>query len=192
MPTRPVAGSTFTFELNLVSQANTKLFQTPPTISAGDFKRSINGAAFANLDNLPTVTPSGTAQVQIVLSAAETTSAGVGGRIKIDGVDAAGAEWCSVSILWFVHANDTNDVATAAAVAALNDIAVADILAGTVEGSLDVKETLRLALAVLVGKSTGGGTTAIAFRDTGDTKDRVQATVNSSGNRSAVVLDVTD
>lgn len=119
MPTRPVAGSTFTFEIDLVSQANTKLFQSNPTIAAGDFQRSINGAAFANLDNLPTVTPASSTQVQIVLSTSETTSAAAGGRIKVRGIDASGAEWCSISILLFVGATDLDSLATAAQATAI-------------------------------------------------------------------------
>lgn len=78
-----------------------------------------------------------------------------------------------------------------AAIAALNDISVANILAASIEGSLDLQETLRLMLAVLVGKSNGGGTTTVVFRDTGDSKDRVEATVDGDGNRSAVTLDPT-
>lgn len=59
----------------------------------------------------------------------------------------------------------------------------------TVEGSIDEIEALRLVLAALVGKATGGGTATVTFRDTGDTTDRIILTVDSSGNRSAVTLD---
>lgn len=83
-------------------------------------------------------------------------------------------------------------LATAASIAALNDITVADILAGVVEGSITLKGALRLALAVLTGKSSGGDTATIIFRDTGDTKARVTATVDGDGNRSAVTRDITD
>ena len=93
-----VAGSTFTFGLALEDQANPGLFKASPTIAAGDFQRSINGAGFANMDNLPTVTPAAGRLVQIVLSAAETTSAADGGVINIIGHDAAGAEWYDVGI----------------------------------------------------------------------------------------------
>ena len=66
---------------------------------------------------------------------------------------------------------------------------VAAILAGIVEGTYDLKEVLRLILSFVAGKSTGGGTAAIVFRDTGDTKNRIAMTVDSNGNRSAVTLD---
>jgi len=76
-----------------------------------------------------------------------------------------------------------------AAFAALNDISVADVLAGTVEGSLTLQQVLRLALAALAGKSTGGGTTTVTFRDNADSKARITATVDASGNRTAMTLD---
>jgi len=44
----------------------------------------------------------------------------------------------------------------------------------------------KLALAVLTGKSSGGGTSNIVFRDIGDSKNRISATVDSNGNRTAV------
>lgn len=69
---------------------------------------------------------------------------------------------------------------------------VADILAGVIEGSITIKGALRLALAVLTGKSSGGGTATVVFRDTGDTKARVTATVTADGNRTAVTRDITD
>lgn len=98
MPSIPLPGSTFTFSVPLVSQASSHVFQAAATIAAGDFKRSINGGAFANMDNLPAVTPAAGKLVQIVLSASETTAAGEGGTIDIVGSDAAGAEWDDISI----------------------------------------------------------------------------------------------
>lgn len=61
-----------------------------------------------------------------------------------------------------------------------------------VEGAYDEIEALRLMLAVLVGKSSGGGTATITFRDTADGIDRVIATVDANGNRTvSPTLDVT-
>jgi hypothetical protein len=64
-------------------------------------------------------------------------------------------------------------------------------LADGVETSRTVRAALRLILATAVGKLSGAGTTAIAIRDTNDTKDRIAATVDASGNRTAVTLDAT-
>lgn len=69
--------------------------------------------------------------------------------------------------------------------------AVDEILDEVVEGTVTVRQALRLFLSVLAGKSTGGGTVTLAFRDNADTKARVTATVDENGNRTAVALDPT-
>lgn len=69
---------------------------------------------------------------------------------------------------------------------ALASDAVDEILDEVVEGSVTLRQAIRLFLSALTGKASGGGTTTITFRDIGDTKDRIIMTVDSSGNRSAV------
>jgi hypothetical protein len=112
MTVRPVAGQTYTFGWPVISQADTDIFKAAATIVAGDFQRSINGAAFANLDNLPTVTPAAGKRIEFVISAAETTAAGVGGEILIIASDQAGAEWQDLSVGLRVYAEDEPSVAT--------------------------------------------------------------------------------
>lgn len=85
----PKSGVAYIFYGCLVSQADTKLFKSAPTLAAGDFKVSIDGGAFANLATLPTNTP-GTYAVKFSLSAGEMT----GDNILVVASDAAGAEWC--------------------------------------------------------------------------------------------------
>lgn len=63
------------------------------------------------------------------------------------------------------------------------------VLDEIVEGTYSLREATRLFLAVLAGKSSGGGTATLKFRDTGDSKDRITATVDSNGNRTAMTLD---
>lgn len=65
------------------------------------------------------------------------------------------------------------------------------VLASTVEGSTSVVQMLRGFAAALLGKASGMATTTAVFRDTGDSKDRITATVDADGNRSAVTLDLT-
>ena len=55
-----------------------------------------------------------------------------------------------------------------------------------VEGAVTLRQALRLFLSVLTGKSSGGGTATLVFRDIGDTKNRVSVTVDGDGNRTAV------
>lgn len=80
-------------------------------------------------------------------------------------------------------------------ISALNDPTAAAIatavLAEAVEGSLDVTEVLRIILAFAAGKTAGGSTTSITFRDQADTKDRITMTVDGDGDRSAVTVDGT-
>lgn len=85
----------------------------------------------------------------------------------------------------------TADDAVLAAIAALNNISVANVLAATVEGSTTLVQTLRLLNSALGGKASGLDTTTAVYRDIGDTKDRITATVDADGNRSAVTLDLT-
>ena len=51
--------------------------QANPTIAAGDFKVSTDGAALANLGTLPSVEPASSIWVKITLSAGEMTGANV-------------------------------------------------------------------------------------------------------------------
>lgn len=69
---------------------------------------------------------------------------------------------------------------------ALSRITVADILAGIIEGSITLKHSLQAVLAACAGKSDGGGTATIHFKDQADSKNRITATVDASGNRTAI------
>lgn len=60
-----------------------------------------------------------------------------------------------------------------------------------VESGFTAEEIMRLLAAAMAGKVSGASGTTITFRDLGDTKDRIVATVDASGNRSAVTRDVT-
>lgn len=58
-----------------------------------------------------------------------------------------------------------------------------------IEGTLTIRTLLRLLLSVLAGKSSGGGTLTVAFRDEADSKPRISAIVDANGNRTAITLD---
>lgn len=76
----------------------------------------------------------------------------------------------------------TGDVPSAATIAAA-------VWAHVVEGAYTAKEYYRLMASALFGKLSGAATTTVAIRDTGDTTNRITATVDAYGNRSAVTLD---
>ena len=65
-----------------------------------------------------------------------------------------------------------------------------DIVTTAIDGTTTLAESLRLSNAVLGGKVSGAGTGTETFRDIADTVDRVVATVDSSGNRTAIMLDL--
>lgn len=72
-------------------------------------------------------------------------------------------------------------------ITALNDISVADILAGETESGLTLKHAMQIITALAL-KATGGGTSSISFRNYGDTKNRLTMTVDENGNRTAVTI----
>jgi len=82
------------FYVGLVSQANTKIFQANPTLAAGDAKIAIDDGAPANLGTLPVVDGDFTKRVKVTLSQAETN----GDNLTIIFSDAAGDEWCDLTI----------------------------------------------------------------------------------------------
>jgi hypothetical protein len=77
-------------------------------------------------------------------------------------------------------------------VKAIDAAATDSVIDEVVEGSLTLRQVLRLLLAALAGKASGGGTSEITFQDYADSKPRITAIVDASGNRTTVVLDGTD
>lgn len=63
--------------------------------------------------------------------------------------------------------------------------------ADAIETGLTMRGALRIITAALSGKLSGAGTTTVTIRNYGDTKNRITATVDTDGNRSAVTTDVT-
>lgn len=68
---------------------------------------------------------------------------------------------------------------------------VAGIFSEVIEGSITLTQGLRLMFSALFGKSSGHATGLPIYRDMGDTKDRLTATVDADGNRTAVTRDGT-
>jgi hypothetical protein len=91
-------------------------------------------------------------------------------------------------------ADESAIIAAIAAVSAPTANENADALldrAAGVETGLTFRQAMRLIAAVLLGKASGMSSTTAVFRDTNDTKDRIQATVDADGNRSSVIRDAT-
>lgn len=68
---------------------------------------------------------------------------------------------------------------------------VAALFATVTESTETFIQAFRVMRAALVGKISGAAGTSIAIRDAADTKDRIAAVVDSSGNRTSVTTDGT-
>lgn len=86
-----------------------------------------------------------------------------------------------------VNATQFGGTAYATALAAEVDAVWDEVVDGTTTG----RQSMRLQNAALAGKASGLGTTTAVFRDLADTKDRISATVDADGNRTAVTRDAT-
>ena len=106
----PARATAYEMYITLTQQADTKLVQVNPTLAAADFNVSLDGGAFNPLGTTPTVTPAGGAAVRIQLSVAEMTADNVVVRCS----DAAGAQWCDLTILLQTSVNQIDTLATQA------------------------------------------------------------------------------
>jgi hypothetical protein len=70
-------------------------------------------------------------------------------------------------------------------------VTAAGIWSHPIEGVITAEEIVRVLAAALAGKISGAGTNTETVRSLTDSKDRVVYTVDASGNRSSVALDVT-
>jgi len=143
---------------------------TPTNITAGTI------TTVTNLTNLPAV------------STDWLTAAGV----KADAVTKIQTGLATSTALATVDANvdaildDTGTTGVLLSTSALGSIFDDEAVVGT----YTMRQLLKVFAAALAGKATGGGTTTITFRGVDDASNVIVATVDASGNRSAVTLTV--
>ncbi len=85
-----------------------------------------------------------------------------------------------------------------AAVGKVNELTQDDVtgalLTSKIEGDWSFRDVMRLLVAAAAGQSDkaalGGGATQHTYRDLDDTKDRIVASVNAAGERTAITRDV--
>lgn len=85
--------------------------------------------------------------------------------------------------------NLSADIGGAEALSA-QGLATALLDANDIETNFSLRESIRLMLSALAGKVSGAPGTTITIRDINDTVDRIVATVDADGNRTAVTKDV--
>lgn len=111
----PRKNTAFVFYVSLVSRASRPQFQANPTLAAGDVLIAKDDGAPANLATLPVIDADFTKRVKVSLSAAEMNA----DNISILFSDVAGAEWDDLMILLQTSSQQINDLASQAAVDAL-------------------------------------------------------------------------
>lgn len=105
----PLKNSAYTFDVCLVSQADTDVFKTTVTLAAGDIQVSKDGGAFANITTLPTeISTSGV--LPVALTATEMNA----DRVTVRFHDAAGDEWQDLLVTIDTETVQINDLAMAA------------------------------------------------------------------------------
>lgn len=126
----PIKNAAFSFEMALVSQADTDTFQDNPTLAAGDVKVIKDGTLDGNIDTLPVAVTSLTRVITVALSADEMNA----DRVAVLFHDASGNEWQDALVTIYTAAQtlDTSDAAidaAASAISALNDLSSAEVQA---------------------------------------------------------------
>jgi len=163
-----------------------KFSVTLPSLTAGQ-----------HVDMYITATISSIATAGIVASAqADTVLLSDGVTLADDAITAAKFDESTAFPLQAADTGSTQVARTGAdgdTLETLSDeIAAKMATAENIEGTYTLKDAIRIILAFAAGKVSGGGTASIKFRSTSDDVDRIQATVDSSGNRTAVTLNPND
>lgn len=145
--------------------------------------KAVADAIQERTDNLPdapaddaTVAKEATVAALNNLSSAQAQAAAAAALAAYDGPTRAEAT------------SDKDAVIAAIPSATANADALLDRTDG-IETGWNLRKVLRLLSSVLLGKVSGAGTSTNTFRDLNDTKDRVAATVDTDGNRTAVTKD---
>lgn len=128
---------------------------------------------------------------------AEVSATGMPGLYRLDIPNAAIAAGADSSVV-YLH-NHENIAPTPIAlelrsipaeVSNLGDI-TNNIFDGIIDNSLTLKQFLRAVGSLAAGETSGGGTASVVFKALNDgATTRITATVDSSGNRSSVVLNL--
>jgi len=103
----PKKNAAYSFYCALTSQANTNVFQASATLTTGDVKVSVDGAALGNITTLPVVTPAASKAILVSLSSTEMN----GDNIQVIFSDAAGAEWADALFNIQTTARQVDDLA---------------------------------------------------------------------------------
>ena len=184
-----------------------KTAETALTITQPDIRLKKNGAAWAQKNAAQTLSHEENGYYEVTL---DTTDTDTLGQLRLN-ISESGAlpVWEDFMVMpsgvWDTLFGASNLSVSVAAggitstsfgagaidAASLAADAVDELWDEVLEGSLTGRQVMRLLLSALAGKLAGAATTTITIRDNADSKNRISATVDSSGNRTAVTLDAT-
>lgn len=147
----PVKASGYAFEVSLVSQTDTDIWQTPVTLAAGDVLVSKNGSkGWANITTLPTE-PGTKGVLSVTLSTSEMNA----DRIAVLFHDDSGGQWQDALITIFTAEKTFNDLPTGTQVA---DAVWDELTAGhTAAGSFGGKVSLITSTSITVASPVASG-----------------------------------
>jgi hypothetical protein len=119
------------------------------------------------------------------------TTVGSIGKLLVDRIDAAITSRLVSGTVTVGTNNDKTGYALSSGERDAIAVALLDLV-DAIEAGVPVRKALRAILAATGGKSSGGGTGTETFRNAvADSKNRLVATVDSNGNRSAITYDLT-
>lgn len=147
--------------------------------------RAALGMASADLDTQLDAIKADTAAT--LVDTGTTLPAQIGALNDLDATEVQAAAAAALT----AYDPPTNAEMEARTLASADYLTADDVLDEVVEGTTTLRESVRLANAVLGGKASGLGTSTATFRDLADSKDRVTATVDADGNRATVTRDLT-
>lgn len=148
-------------------------------------------------DVLPTasyIAPDNASIAAILLDTAEIGAAGAGLTALASAANLATVAGYLDTEVLAIKAKTDNLPASPAATGdamALTAAAVDAIMDEVIDGGYTMRELLRGFASALMAKLSGADVNSPAFRDVADTKNRITATTDASGNRTAVTLDLT-
>ena len=120
----PKKNTAFVMFVGLRSQSDTRLFQVNPTLASGDVKVSKDGGSLSNVTTLPSVIGS-SAVVKVELSSTEMNA----DNVTVLFSDASGGQWCDLMVNLQTAGNQFDDLATAAALATVDDFVDTEVAA---------------------------------------------------------------
>lgn len=166
-----------------VDDTDFKTAETGLTIANTDIKLMSNGGSSANKNS-----GGGTHRVNGVYSVTfDATDTATVGELTVS-VVVSGA--LPVMKTFFVLEEAVFDALFASSATGVPAALADAVWDEAVDGTTTARESSRLWNAALAGKASGLGTTSATFRDLADTKNRIVATVDADGNRSAVTRDL--